>query len=356
MGDFSVLLVSDKPGHIIERIGLSWVRHVKNVNFELINSDGKSVFELLRRGEKLGIIHWIDRWGFQGLAAGTTVPQVAMIHHLTEHEVQPGIKKLKYADAITAVSKRWQSRLESLADREVILFPYTVDTKIFRPVGDRSLKRRMLGIKDEEYVLGFVGKAYADKDGRKGIDLLLSVVNEAARQWKNLCLLLIGPGWDSLAKKIESSGVKVVQQQFVFSEETAQVYPLMDVLLVTSVEEGGPCTILEAMSCGVPCITSDVGHVPEVIKDGETGFICPKRELSEYIEKLTALRTITGLKEKIGNKAQMFIKRERDERIVIPNIDFVSLYANAIKNFQQRSWFDLAARRIPQAYWKLRKY
>ena len=110
------------------------------------------------------------------------------------------------------------------------------------------------------------------------------------------------------------------------------------------------------MACGVPCITSDVGHVPEIIKEGETGFICPDRSPVEYVEKISLLKHNPDLAKKVGIEARAFIERERDERIVIPCINFTGLYDKAIKHFQQRSWLDLIARRVPQVYWRLKRY
>lgn len=331
----SVLLVSDMPGHIIERIGLSWIKYGRG-RHELINRHGKSTLEVLRRVWRAGNVHWIDRSGFMGPGIGTLVPQVVMVHHLTDTEV-PGFLRLhQLADAITTVSRRWMTKLEELTGREVTLIPNTVDSSVFRPLSDRLQRRREEGIDDGTFVVGFVAKALANSNNRKGLDLLLRVLKAARSRWADICLILVGPGWEAMIRHIERLGLRVIWYEFASTYETAGVYPLMDTYLVTSSEEGGPCTILEAMACGVPCITSNVGHVPEVIMDGQTGFICPQRTADEYIERMSVLKSAVEVRLRIGARAREFIKQEREECAVVPSIDFESLYRRARSHFRER--------------------
>lgn len=352
----SVLLVADVPGHIVERIGLSWIHHVSSVRHELIHSHGKPVLDVLRRVHDVGLVHWINRWGFIGLGAGTVAPQVAMIHHLTESETPVFLRKHRSADAITTASDRWKTRLQELTGRDVTLIPYTVDCSHFRPLPDRLQFRRRQAIDDNVFVIGFVGKATANQDNRKGVELLLHILEAASRSWKDLCLIVVGPGWGTLIDAIHRLGVRVMAFEFASTFETASVYPLMDVLLITSSEEGGPCTLLEAMACGVPCITSNVGHVPEVVTDGTNGLICQQRSASEYLERICLLRKSAELRMKIGESARSFVEKNRDERVVLPSIDFSELYANAVAHFRDRHWSRLAMRRARRVYWKVRGY
>jgi len=332
----SALFVSDRPGHILERIGLAWIRYTRGVRCELINCSGNSEREVLSRTRRVGLVHWIDRWAFMRLGEQTVVPQVVMVHHLTEAEVPGFLEHHQIADAITVVSLRWKMKLRDLTGRDVVLIPNTVDSRIYRPLPDRMQRRRMQGIDDRTFVLGFVAKAKSNTANRKDPALLLRVLQHARRQWTDLCLILVGPDWKTMVEDIQRLEVPVLTYEFASTYETALVYPLMDAYLVTSSEEGGPCTLLEAMACGVPCITSNVGHVPEVIRDGTTDFICPDRTPEEYIERITTLKRDVDLRTHMGAQAREFIKKEREERTVISEIDFRSLYANARRHFHDR--------------------
>lgn len=341
------LLVADGPGHLLERIAISWVRNSSTVHHELVCSSEIHPFVYNIRGYRVGLIHWIDPLVYRVFGAANFVPQVVMIHHATDQELHDTIRTLKYCDGITTGSLRWKNKLELLTNREVIRIPYTINTRQFILSTDKKLLRRQHKIPENNFVLGFVGKAAANAFGRKGINLLLDVIKECAKIWGDLSVLLIGPGWEDLTKQIMALGIKVHRYEVRTTEETALLYPLMDILLVTSNEEGGPCTILEAMACGVPVITSDVGHVREVVYDGETGFVCPKRSIGEYIARIKAIRENNTLRREIIAKARNLIESERDERIVIPKIDFLSLYSKAIDHYQKRTVLNRVVRISP---------
>lgn len=350
MDKISALLVADVPGHILERVAKSWVRNSKTVHHELICSAENHPFLINIRGYRIGLIHWIDPLVYRVFGSATLVPQVVMVHHATDQELHDTIKSLKYCDGITTSSYRWKNKLELLVGREVIRIPYSVDSKQFNMLNDNAKLRMQYNIPVNSFVFGFVGKAGANAFGRKGINILLDILKESAQIWKDLSVLLIGPGWEELTREIIVMGINVYRYEVKTTEDTASLYPLMDTLLVTSSEEGGPCTILEAMACGVPVITSNVGHVPEVVHDGETGFVCPTRSIDEYIERIKAIRDNNLLKIKIIAKARIFIECERDERVAIPKIDFVSIYSNAIAYYQKRLLANRLARILPFSY------
>jgi glycosyltransferase involved in cell wall biosynthesis len=343
------LLVADAPGHIIDRMGRSWLRHGCHARHELINTGVKSSFAVCRRARELGVVNWLDQVAYLALGKAVRAPQVVMVHHLTEDVLQQGIEALEHCDAITTSSVVWQARLEALTGRPVVRIPYTVDATIFRPAADRDAARAAAGFAPRQFVAGFLGKAGANQANRKGLDVLEAAVRLAARRFANFSLLLVGPGWEPLAQRLREGGVDVVQQEYATTEETVASYASMDALLVTSSEEGGPCTILEAMASGVPVITSVVGHVPEVVADGRTGFTCPARTPHEYVERLELLAEDDYLRRRIAHDAREFILRERADDVVIPRIDFASLYSGAVQRFRNRNRLEMAFRMLPSA-------
>lgn len=334
----SVLFIADSPGHILERIGSTIAKYGEGVQHEVVTSLGASNYQLCKLGESYDLIHWIDQLRFIRCASATSVPQVVMVHHLTPDMQEKLMCKMHYCDAITTASRYWFERLAQLADVPVFLLPYSIDTTVFSqpPVEVKRDLRRKAGINYDQFVLGYVGKAKADHMGRKGLDLLTQVLQFAAQEWSDLTIVLVGPGWGSLKSTIEELGVQVLHYEFDTSEETCDAYWLMDALLVTSKVEGGPVTVLEAMACGVPVITSRVGHIPEVIQDGINGFVCPHREAREYILAIEQIRSDEEMRAAIVENARNFVVLEREDSIVIPRIDFVSLYKKAQNRYGQR--------------------
>jgi glycosyltransferase involved in cell wall biosynthesis len=345
----AALLVADAPGHIIGRMGRSWLRHSRFAGHALVHTGVTSSFAICQRARELGVVHWLDQVAYLALGKAVRAPQVVMVHHLTEDVLEQGIASLAHCDAITTSSLLWQSRLETLTGRPVVRIPYSVDTTIFCPPVDREGVRAAAGFAAHQFVAGFLGKAGANQANRKGLDVLEAAVRGAAQRLGNFALLLVGPGWEPLAQRLREAGVTVVQRQYATTEETAAAYAAMDALLVTSSEEGGPCTILEAMSVGVPVVTSVVGHVPEVVADGRTGFTCPARSPREYIERLELLAANVELGGRIAQAGREFVLRERADHVVIPRIDFATLYQGAVQRFQTRKPLEMAFRMLPSA-------
>jgi glycosyltransferase involved in cell wall biosynthesis len=345
----SALLVADAPGHIIDRTARSWVRYGSQAGHEILNTGVASSFSICRRARELGVVNWIDQVAYLALGGAVRAPQVVMVHHLTDDVLEQGIAALTQCDAITTASILWQTRLEALTGRPVVRIPYSVDTDTFRPAADRASARAAAGLGPERFVAGFLGKAAANQANRKGLDVLEAAVKAVARRIAGFTLLLVGPGWKLLAGRLREAGVDVVERQYATSEETAGAYALMDALLVTSSEEGGPCTILEAMASGVPVVTSVVGHVLEVVQDGRTGFTCPARTPREYVERLERLASDRELHGRVARDARDFVLRERADHVLIPRIDFATLYRGAVEHFGKRNRLEMAFRVLPSA-------
>src|SRR5262249_24543981 len=149
-------------------------------------------------------------------------------------------ESLKNADAITTSSQRWQRQLRQLTGRDVALVPYTLDTRRFVPRHDANALRAAMGIPESSFGIGFSAKASANAFGRKGIDLLLEILSEASRRWNDLTVLLIGSGWEDLRRRIEALGCRTVNRIPDTTEDAVELYPMMNVFLCTSIEEGGP--------------------------------------------------------------------------------------------------------------------
>lgn len=341
-----VLLVADTPGQILDRLVRAWREQWTGRQHDVVYSSQEHAWLLRREADRASLVHWADPLAFLFAPEATRVPQVVMTHHLTPSEVEPMLAALRYADAITTSSRRWQKNLRELTARDIWLVPYTLDTSHFVPRADAAEIRRGYGITDSEYVIGFSARADANAFGRKGIDLLLAAVTAARQVWSDLTLMLIGSGWETLSREIEQTGARSIHLVPETTEHTAAMYPAMDVFFCTSREEGGPCTILEAMACGVPVVTTDVGHVPEVVTEGVTGFIAREQSAKEYIDAVRLLRQDGELYARMAGEARRFVVAERDHARVLPRIDYAAIYREAESAFARRPY--VRARRETQ--------
>jgi glycosyltransferase involved in cell wall biosynthesis len=87
---------------------------------------------------------------------------------------------------------------------------------------------------------------------------------------------------------------------------------------------------VEASACGLPVVVSDAGGLPEVVLDGKTGFIVPKRDARSAAEKIVLLATDTDLRNHMGREGRAYILKnyewsenaDRMERLYLETINF----------------------------------
>lgn len=333
----------DRPGHILERLATAWVRHGRGLEeAEIVRSSRTSVSSIFTAAERAGMLHWVQQHAFVRYGRMHRGPQTVMVHHVNPPALEETTRRLACADAVAASSLRWQSRLRQLTGRDVFLVPYSLDTSVFRPSA-AAAARAALGIAPERYVIGFAAKAKSNDNRRKRIDLFSSIAVEAERRWGDITVLLAGEGWNDAAGDLRRDGMHVVRIVPGRTEEMASIYPAMNAFLCTSAEEGGPVTILEAMACAVPVVTTDVGHVPEVVRDGRNGFVA-EAETAAFLERIAVLRESAGVAERMAAAGRESMEKERDDRVVVPRIDFKGIYGAARRRYAERSRLEILLR------------
>ena len=100
---------------------------------------------------------------------------------------------------------------------------------------------------------------------------------------------------------------KGLTRDVIFMGKQNQVQSLLgltDVLLLPSDLESFGLAALEAMACGVPCVCSRVGGVPEVITDGVEGYLVPPRDVKTMAERALAILLDPGRRETMGKAAR----------------------------------------------------
>ena len=100
-------------------------------------------------------------------------------------------------------------------------------------------------------------------------------------------LLLVGDGPDiSIVSKLVDQ-LKIGEHVLFLGKQDnlEELYSFSDLMLLLSEKESFGLVALEALACGVPCIGTNVGGIPEVILDGENGYVCELGNINEIAEK-----------------------------------------------------------------------
>jgi glycosyltransferase involved in cell wall biosynthesis len=154
-----------------------------------------------------------------------------------------------------------------LSDHRTIVIPYGIDTESFQP-RDRNLAREKFGIPAGAKTILFVADATGEK--RKGLRILLEALG-GLPEGAGYFFAAIGHGLRS-----EAQGIKCMMIDYL-ADETALsfVYSAADVFVIPSLQDNLPNTAIEALSCGIPTIGSDVGGIQEVVRNRQTGLLVP---------------------------------------------------------------------------------
>jgi glycosyltransferase involved in cell wall biosynthesis len=151
------------------------------------------------------------------------------------------------------------------AERIHVLSSLYLDAGIFRPEP----------LAEPECDILFVGRLVPNKGVSSILEALAQVAREGGPRWK---LRLLGrgpegPRLDSLAARLGVADQLDRVDWVPDAEALAEVYRRARVLVCASLSEGGPRVVPEAMACGTPVITTQVGLVPDLVADGRDGLI-----------------------------------------------------------------------------------
>lgn len=180
---------------------------------------------------------------------------------------------------------------------------YGVDTEVFRPM-PRDECAAALGVPPpRRFVVGMIHSFVTEE--RKGLLPLLRDLQSLARRMPDtLEVLVVGHGSER-AREIATPDLPVTALPFQKGRESlARALNLCDVLLYPTQAENLSLTCLEALACGVPVISSDVGGQPEAIEDGVSGFLCPPGGVEQFGERIAQLASDPALARRLSEGAR----------------------------------------------------
>lgn len=151
----------------------------------------------------------------------------------------------------------------------------------------RAETRRQLGVAPDAFVVGWVGRMTAVKRTDDVVRALRGLVDRGVDAY--LCLVGDGPDRDHLEQYAHELGV-VKRCLFVgYQEDVARFYSAIDALLLPSVNEGTPVSVIEALAAQRPAVATRVGGTPDVIRDGVDGFLVEVGDADALSERLAEL-------------------------------------------------------------------
>ena len=154
------------------------------------------------------------------------------------------------------------------------VIPNGFDTQRFHPNSSVRLSlRKEWHVPEDAVVVAIVARV----DPMKDHETFLNAAQEVSKARQNVCFLLAGKDTQTLAPAVAAMGLTDQVRLLGYRNDVECLLPVVDVLCLSSAfGEGFPNVLGEAMACGIPCVSTDVGDARGIIAD--TGLIVPARD------------------------------------------------------------------------------
>ena len=222
--------------------------------------------------------------------------------------------------ALVAVSPQVRDDLVALgvAPRErfvVIRLGIELDERVAPEQNGRAESRRYLGIPGDRFAVGWIGRMTAVK---RTDDVLIAFKHlRVSGVDAVLCMVGDGPERLQLEQRAHELGVARDTVFLGYQEDVAPFYAAFDVLVLPSGNEGTPVTVIEALAAERPVVATRVGGVPDVVRDGEDGFLVEAGATGDLADRLGRLARDPALRARMGKKGrERVLPRYAVERLV----------------------------------------
>lgn len=196
-------------------------------------------------------------------------------------------KSLDHADIVTCVSRHTQKKLKEIFGYSDSRLIYNgIDTQIFKP---EPISQEKYNIPENKTILLFVGNL----SYRKGADLLIPIMKNLGDDF----ILLITSG---LRSHGDFNQDNIINMGRLSRKNLVEAYNLCDIFLFPSRLEGFGLSVVEAMACAKPVITSNCSSLPELVIDDKGGILCECDNIQKFTRSIKYLSEDPVLRKKQG--------------------------------------------------------
>ena len=244
-----------------------------------------------RLSQSRGISNWIEKVGLKSVLSYEK-------------------KVLQAASRVMAVSEDAKKHLAQIYGKEISVWPYPIDTQKFSRAGAAvGAHHADNNHADMPHRFLFVGRA---NDPRKRIELFFQACNELHRKSPNLDF--VATVVSSEIPLIDNLNFKIEHLNFVSEEELINLYQNSTAFVLTSEQEGLGIAAMEAMSCGLPVISTRCGGPETFIADKITGFFVDD-EPEVIANRMLQLAIDDGLQNRLGIASREKIDGEFSQKV-----------------------------------------
>ncbi len=220
---------------------------------------------------------------------------------------------LRSAHRLVVLSQSWADIFaDLLGEREsIVILPNGVRIDEFFNAG---ADRRRFRIPADRVAVLFMGTRDRPTEKAKGLFELIDAIAQVRVQHPQVVLVVAGNGshQEEIKAILGEEGAAWINVGVVTGEAKACLYRSVDVFALPSHYENMPNSLLEAMAAGLPAVATPVGAVPEMVREGKSGFLVPLRDAGAIAERLRRMVIDPELRKAMGTEALSIARGKYD--------------------------------------------
>jgi glycosyltransferase involved in cell wall biosynthesis len=246
----------------------------------------------LMRARRVALVHThssVDSW-LATLAAKSLGLPVVRSRHVSIPILRRRALVYRLADRIVTTGEAVAARVREAgvpADR-IVAITAGVDTTRFHPGVSGKAVRDELGIAAADRAVGLV----ANVRGSKGHAVFLDAAREVVTTHANVRFVIVGDGvgFEDVRRRVQASGLGASVIMTGFRRDIPEVMAALDVLVLPSIKSEATSQVIpQALAVGTPVAAAATGGIPEIVRDGETGYLVEPGDAAALARAIRAL-------------------------------------------------------------------
>jgi 1,2-diacylglycerol 3-alpha-glucosyltransferase len=218
------------------------------------------------------------------------------------------VRVFEQLDSVTTPTKTAAALLEKAAlNKDVVPVSCGIDLERFKPTNDGAYLKRRFGVPTDRPVLLYVGRL----DKEKKIDVVLRALPDISRvTGVHLVLAGLGKEKQNLKALTEKLGIQkaVTFTGFVPDEDLQNIYRVADLFVTAGIAELQSIVTMEAMASGLPVVAVNAMALPELVHNGENGYLFSDGDSEMLAERVIAILANRALRARMSEKSLEIIK------------------------------------------------
>ncbi len=193
----------------------------------------------------------------------------------------------------------------------------------------RGNLRKTLNIDDDTVVVGIIGRLVPVKNHRMFLEAAKRLSSILTPGFK-IKHLIIGDGEERMALEAYAKELDISRSVLFcgWYEDMADIYSDLDIVVLTSLNEGTPVALIEALAAGRPVVATEVGGVRDVVEDGVSGYCVASGDINAFARRIADLIADPGKRVEFGAKGREAVRVKFSKERLIE--DMAKLYEEAV--------------------------